>query len=247
MANSAEVTSLVDKLPDELHSAYFEINKALSREEENKVLARYEIGRQVFAVRRAPRRYGSDAVERLAKALAVSASRLYSYCAVASQWPPVEFGKIADRRDAVRGRPISWSALTEIAGVADSNVQKELIEVVIEEGLSVRELRQRRAELLGHEIADAPTAPRSVVMALGEITKLAHVILQRRDAWEEGIFAALEGLGPEDNPAAVLSQLEQAETAQRELRDHCDEVLEHLAAGREHINGQRPRRRRRRR
>jgi len=240
MTNGSEVTegahTSIEDLPERLQEVYAKINECLVEEESNKIRARYEIGRQVHNVVRAPGTYGENAVKKLAEALNISESVLYRFCDVAEQWTPSQFERLAARRDEVRGRPISWSALTEIAEVADAGKRRDLLEAVFGEGLSVRQLRQRKGELLGHEVEASSPIQRSIAMGLGEVLELSRVLLDRQDTWNKSVFAPIEGVGPEDNPAAILQRIEQTETAQRELRDFCDVVLERLEVGRQRIN-----------
>lgn len=232
------VAKRVKAMDPALREVYKAIKADLIKGESERVRSRYAIGQQILKVKRSRKKYGQKAVEKLAQALAVNSTTLYRYADVAEQWTPTAFEKLQKQRDAVFGRPLSWSALVEIAELADADDRKRLVEDVLREGLTIRDLRRRKQEILGHQIS-RPTAPQwAVTMRLGEVLELSRVVLKKAEGWDETVFAALRSVGPDDNPGAVLGRLEQAETAQRQVRDLCDENLKKLADGRKHINRQ---------
>jgi hypothetical protein len=230
------VKKSVKKMKSSLRDVYQKILDHLVLGDTQRVRSRYEIGRQITKVKRSPVKYGERAVIQLAAALGAKQSTLYHYADVADQWEPREFSRLCKKRDDVYGRPLSWSHLVEIAGVADSAVRNQLVEAVMSEGLTVRELRDRKAEILGHKASKTLMAPWHVTMHLGEVVEISRVLLDKAKAWEKTVFAALEEVGANDNPEAVLSGLEQAETSQREMRDLCKQNLKKMAAQKTRLN-----------
>ena len=109
-------------------------------------LVRYAMGTIVAEIKANPDKYGNSAVSTAAAALGEDAPSLYRHGTVAERWTEGEVQALLARKG--RGeRPLSWSHIVLLGTVPSQAERTRLIERVLEEGLSVREL----AAIVGHE------------------------------------------------------------------------------------------------
>jgi len=126
----------------EKYEAIRELQKKLNlREAEGK----YDIGVLVAEVIKLENAYGARSVEKLTEALRHHHSTLRNYASVADTWEPDDF-KALMKRKGKRGLPISFSHLVQISKIGDPAERDEWVDRVLNEGLSVRDLKKRWAD-----------------------------------------------------------------------------------------------------
>jgi hypothetical protein len=117
-----------------------ELRDELARVGRADAKARYNIGVAVNDLKDHRKR----GVSLLADELGFDRKTLYKFGAVAEAWPWSVVKGILEREDA-KGLPISFSHLVVVASVEDTGKRDELIDAILEERLSVRQLEARIA------------------------------------------------------------------------------------------------------
>jgi len=111
----------------------------LARADEDEIRTRYQVGIIITKIKGSEDHYGAHAVAQLAVALERDEATLYRYALVAEAWTPRTLAAILERRMPC-GTPLSWSHMVELAGIRSASKRTEMLELVLERGLSVREL-----------------------------------------------------------------------------------------------------------
>jgi len=169
-------------LQDEIVEAKGLLAKATAGDTE----ARYKVARIVRRVQTDPRKYGKNAVGALERHLKIGAKTLFRYAAVPEAWDEARFKELATRRTPA-GATLGWSMFLALAEEKDGRRRNALAQKAVEEGLSVRAVRNAVAGTDG----DKETAPAESVTA-------AAVRAERLDAV---LGAVAEVLGAVEDPA----------------------------------------------
>ncbi len=119
------------------------IRKALASASKKDLMSKYEVGAKVEEVRTrdADEKYGERAVETIAKAVRLTASRLYQFADVSRTWTPEQFADVSSRAAA---KGLGFSHFHELAHKDHAAHRDELVEEAIKERLKLSELRARR-------------------------------------------------------------------------------------------------------
>ena len=188
----------VDQLSPSLRTVYESIQGLLATASRNDAKARHQVGALIANVKQAPDKYGSHAVEQLARALSSNVHTLYRCAAVAECWSPTKLEALL-ARTTPQGQPLSWSHLVLLAGVTSAKRRAELVDHALRDALSVREL----AVLL-----DAPASKGS----RGAGLVVLHRVVRATERWSAAVealhgelLAELEGVsGSEGDPRGLL-------------------------------------------
>jgi len=100
---------------------------------------RYQIGRIVADLKARPDLYGVCAVATAADTLGKDEVSLYRHARVAERWPASDFDALLARKMRDRRSP-SWSHLVLLAPVDSAQVCSRLVERMLDESMSVRQL-----------------------------------------------------------------------------------------------------------
>jgi len=161
------------------------------------------------------KKYGKKAVKNLMAALKIDRASLYRWGKVVEVWPTRSgMEKVLSRRNC-HGDPITWSHLELLAEVPADSTREELLSIVLEKGLSVRELRLQ-AGVKKTRKGPTKTLP---LRQVGTIWKQADVLMQEQLRWSD-TFSRLSV-----EPASP----EQKESLEK-LRDACNASLAAIEA-----------------
>lgn len=95
------------------------IKKLLVKNDSSNALGKYAIATEVKAVMDERAKYGSRAVEKLARKLGLKGKLLYRWAEVATTWPDLAaFNALVQRRNKY-GIPLTWSHLEVLTEVAN--------------------------------------------------------------------------------------------------------------------------------
>jgi hypothetical protein len=124
---------------------------------------RFEVAQIVLKVRVGHKRYGARGVEQLATELGLDKATVYRWARVAEVWAPGEFRIVIARRNKA-GLAVTWSHLEVLAEVSGRARRETLLEKVLAESLSVRQLRA----LVGGpaKVDSVPVEPSGTVAAI---------------------------------------------------------------------------------
>lgn len=177
---------------------------------------RYRIGVLVMEVcgTRAP--YGAKAMQHLEASLGIDTNTLRRYQKVAKTWGKRTFNEMT-KKEMENGQPLSWSHLDVLAEVA-ADRREELVRAVIDDGLSVRELKALLQSPSAAANEPAPKEPtRSYIgirQAINKVEAVTRVVLRIEDLLVGG-----------DGSSERLVALEEAATALTKLRDGIDGAI----------------------
>lgn len=112
-------------------------------------LVRFAMGAIVAEIKANPDHYGHSGVSAVATALGEDAPSLYRHATVAERWTASEVESLLARNGSGE-RPLSWSHIVLLGSVTSPAERARLIERVLAEGLSVREL----TAIVGQDVAE---------------------------------------------------------------------------------------------
>jgi hypothetical protein len=210
----------------ELQARCDRVREALATVGSDDVKARYKLGALVNEIQQDPDKYGKRGVSQLARALGYDKTLLYRHAKVAECWGLKDLSDL-QRRKGATGLSVSFSQLQLIATSASSASAKKrekYIELVLAEGLSVRELK-RRLKATTTPAIPQPSASPDATNALRGLRATIH-------SWTEGV-ALLEaeilpalGSGPPSLP--LREKYRRALAEQEELLVRFGKLRERL-------------------
>lgn len=228
MTKVAELKALdheaaVLELSEKHQRVYEDIRDLLDGQRHDKATTWYAVGQKVVKVM-ADAEYGKKAVAKIAKALGRDATGLYEAGRVARTWSRQQFERLIEKRDIVRGNRLSWSHLVELLRVDESRDRNLLINKVLDEGLSVRDLER---EIDGPE----PTDDREeghVAKALRNFKAAQETMVVTAPRWNTSIFDVLHKQNDELGTPLMLGLLQDVRATQLQASQTCEDQLARL-------------------
>lgn len=209
---------------DALAMKIAEIRTELVKWNRSDVLGRHRIGCIVSQIKGRPGQYGQAAVEQVARAIGYSASWVYACAEVAEAWDEQQLKEMLKERDALRGQPLTWSHLQEIASLQHAQTRGKWVRQVLERGLSVAQLR---AELDGKPAAepgDAGARP-TIGRWIRDIQQMAEAAVSRQQRWLQDVP---EQLASASLDARTRQEIDQALEKAREAKTGYEQLIEQL-------------------
>jgi hypothetical protein len=213
----------VAALSPALRSACESVRALLAGGARDDARARYRVGVIVSAVMNAPGKYGSRAVDEIARAVGTNVHTLYRAAAVAECWSEPQMDALLQRTNGFE-QPLSWSHLVLLAGVISTKRRAELVDKALRDDLTVRQL----AVLVDDGGQDPSTDEAFAV--LHRVVRAAEQWSQKAEAMHEELLAELGGADSGAGEPALL--IERAIAAEERLKELVDRQLEWLRAER---------------
>ena len=214
------------EMSEEHQNVYKDIRDLLDGQQRDKASVWYEVGRKVFKITAASE-HGNKAVAKIAKALGRDKTLLYEAGRVAETWTQRQFEELLARRDKVCGNRLSWSHFVELVRVDDSRSRGLLIKKVLNEGLSVRELKRQIAGPKPEEDGEKDENT-NVGRALRNFTAAGETIVMKASHWDALIFDVLEVQKEELTAPKMLELLKNARAVQLQARQTCENHMARL-------------------
>jgi len=215
------------EMSEKHRKAYEEIRRLLDGECHGLATAWYAVGREVAKIT-TDTKYGDKTIIKIARALGRDKTLLYDAGCVAETWTQRQFEKLLTRRDKVRGNRLSWSHFIELAKkVIDSDRRGQLIKKVLNEGLSVRELK-RQIDGPKPEEDGEKDENTNVARALRNFTAAGETIVTKASHWDALIFDVLEVQKEELAAPKMLELLKNARAIQLQARQTCENHMARL-------------------
>ena len=215
---------MVEGLGASLRPVYEAIRDLLAGVARNDSSSRHRIGVLIAEVMGAQGKYGSHAVEQLARALGTNIHTLYRCAAVAGCWSRPELEALL-HRTTPRGQPLSWSHLVLLAGVASAKWRSELVDQCLRDGLTVREL------LVIAEARDTRRGPNGALVVLHRFVRTSERWSRTATEMHDELLAELDGtLADDADPVALIDRVI---AAQEELQSSMQRQLARLKFERE--------------
>lgn len=225
----------INEMNASLRRKYETIRELFSGNTADTVRVRHQIGGMISEIRNAPDKYGARGVILLATALGRDETTLYRYGQVATRWTGDELGVLLKRVN-IFGEPISWSHLVELTAVNSKRDRAALVERVLGEGLSVREL----ARVISSSSTDtARDQTRPLAVDLSEMVSASERYERRASRWSEVLLTRVEEAIADGVDLAPL--LDKAEAAQARLLESCHKNLDRLRDARARFSATPPR------
>ena len=134
-----ESLNSIGKMPQYVLQAYNKIKESLSEATKNDARARYDIALLIKQVWDKDCGYGKRAMSQLAAAIGWNTATIYRYKDIAEHFSRDEFERLLER-DGKYGRPLSWRHFFELLKVGQGEERQKLLDAVIDDGLSARQL-----------------------------------------------------------------------------------------------------------
>ena len=158
--STAPRRELIEQQGRELEQTLERLKKLHQQWSRQDILGRHAIGQVVLRLENDVKKYGKGAVKKAADALGVGKDWLYDAAKLARAWEEGEVEALVKRAEDREGhaRPtLTVSHLIAIANEYDRDRREQLLDAVIDEGMTVQEARQRVRGIAPPP--DAPDAP----------------------------------------------------------------------------------------
>ena len=229
--NNESVQSATDEISknEHLQTKYNELQDLLGKGLRGEAQAKYDSGRVVADVMDKPKRYGEQGVKLLGKAFRLDVDTLYGYANVARVWSATDFKKLMTRTGDL-GVPLTFSHLIELSKVKEAKKRDRLIERCLDEGLTVRELknalvgRRSHLEVVKDDPAESESAESSSVGSISKLVELSSEVIDQ----VRTIHGALTAIEEEESTENLRELLASAVKGQRELQEACAANLKAL-------------------
>ena len=226
LVDTGEIDKVVEGMSTALRRKYEVARELLATTTGDDVRGRYKVAVLVLEVKKNEKAYGAGAVRKLGKALGWDKSTLYRYALIAKRWDAPAMSALV-RRKSLHGQPVSWSHLLEVVRVSPPSRRAKLLDRVLEEGLSVRELarlvRQSTAEPDAEESTDVGE---SVAGDLARVIRAAEAFTARSAEVDEALLQMARL--PVQAREGVREMLRGAVKAQEKAQEAGKRLLEHL-------------------
>lgn len=202
------------------------------------IWGRWRIGKQIAEVTNNERKYGENAVEKLAVALggSTSSSQLWEYRAFANAFSETQLKKALGSRMA-GGGVLTYSHLRFLCNLKPED-RKTLLIATLKEGLSSSELAARAKEKATRAPGSGgrrPQAPKSINSGLSQIQKFSGDIHKRVSIWNSAIFDKITK-GPADKvDANTIKQLQKTSKEVSQMVADGQALLESIEKSEERV------------
>jgi len=245
---SKDIEPVVGKARVALFNKMTEPTKALAKEWEKSLGAAsaanmkvlYEIGAQVIQVAENESEYGSDAISQLAAYHNIPGGRttLYNLRSVVTTFER-DFVLTNSRRAFANGTGYMESAhWIQLAKIADEQTRNAMIERVIDESMSSRDLEREIQVGLGGKTKNVrkggrkPKAPSSPIIGLRRTFELGNKFTRWGDVTEKAVFDPLTEMDEDkisdgllENAHKALDMLAKVETRAAEMRKQLAPIV----------------------
>lgn len=218
--------SLVSEMSAPLSAAYRTIRDLLAHAGRAEVSARHQVGAIIVDVKRSRHKYGTQAVQRLAKALGSDEQTLYRCASVAQCWSRTQIEALLARTTEY-GQPLTWSHFVVLATVPSAKHRADLFDRALREVLSVRAL----AALVDDTSADADADDGSNPRVLGRLARTTDRLARELDAIHSDLLSTL----PKRHRSAQRLLIEQAIAANERLQAVVRQQAERLMTQHERL------------
>lgn len=226
--DAGTVRRAVEAMNPSLRGRYETIRSILAASAED-IVVRHRIGKVIAQIQNDPNKYGARAVTLVAAALGRDETSLYRCAHVATRWTSEDMARLAGRRNR-RGELLSWSHLVRLSTVATKRVRDALLERVLAEALSVREIARLAAGVQDARAGASTLRTRSIAR-LERRLRDAGSIGARLDEMLADLDQMLAGGGILPAEARRVAELaRRLRIAHEAVTDKNGQVLERLDA-----------------
>jgi hypothetical protein len=172
----------ITKMNAKLRHECAKLKSQIASVEKNDIRGRHPIAIRLRKIRDRKKDYGEGAIEALAAELGHVRGTLYRWAKVADAWTTaVVIAKLLTRSSEYS---LTWSHLEEIAQSTDAAERTTLVELVCNEGLTVREVRERIRTGVVQD--DVPVdAADDVTLNISKMTRYAKRITMDQANWHD--------------------------------------------------------------
>ncbi|WP_434043943.1 MULTISPECIES: hypothetical protein [Sorangium] len=211
----------LQKMTTALRKECDKIREALASAGTDDAKARYRLGALVNTIQEDAEKYGKRGVEQLAVVLGYDKTLLYRHARVAACWSLKELSELL-QRESVTGIPLSFSHLQLLATVTSSKKREKYVDVVLNQGLSVRKLKRLLTPRVKPE-AEASSSTPDAARALRGLRVASENWLQRVKLLEAEILPALQSGPP---PPEMLPEYQKTLAQQQELAEQLNKLMD---------------------
>jgi hypothetical protein len=166
------------------------VESTLAAENHQGLLARHDIGVRLNQAVNEKATYGLQAVQQIARYLGMGADRLYKLCAYAESYSREHLEELAARA-MNSGARLTYNHLTTLLVLETAEERLSLIERILHESLSVRDLRA-----LIRQQSEVPTVPsgkkKSILQSLEQMVRKGQSLINGFSDWQASIFNEID-------------------------------------------------------
>ncbi len=222
-----------------LRRVFHEISDLVVSLSQNNFVFYHTVGAKVAEVSNEAKaeKYGTEPVPRLAAAMGIDAGVLWSTMRLNRDYSLDEVKRLAGLKTRDGRAGVAWTHLVHLLTINDRSVRDKLIDQVVGEGLTVKELLaeiQRRFGTRGRG-GRPMTRPRTPFACLQQIAQISSTLVSRHeDVWSDALVE-IGRLPPDNYTPEFLAQLDEALEQQERVADVTGKDVKKLRELRERI------------
>ena len=220
------------EMNEELRKVAVKMDKQLGEAIRDEALRRYDDGVVIARLHSQKAKYGSNAIELLAKYFGVTPNTLYNYMEVSQAFTRDFIVSQLDRplRNGVR---LEFSHFVQFARVQADEQRRIVMDQTREESLSVRALEQEISGLLQTAAVKRPTGrppntPKSPRAALQRCYQLSKQLKNYAAVMPDSAFVPIQEMPPDQVDESLLHNIDNAYNELESLIDELDQLQSYL-------------------
>ena len=214
---------------DELREAYDEIYKEIAEQANRTVLWYHSLGLKILKVHKSHTTYGEGAVEKLARAITIDPTLVYKAKELAEQFTK---GDLQDYlvRGAKIGHLVTMGHFTPVLSI-DHQQQRELLDRVVEEGLTVARLKELIDALKsGRKLSNIRQVPKTIDGGLRQVVSMGGRMIEKFDStWESALFGPLLEIDDKAVDEDLIKRVSKTQKIVNDLADRADKRAHELS------------------
>lgn len=207
-------TTAMSQMNEDLQTEFESIRAEIEEQAHKNVLFYYKLGGRIRRIHANQQKYGEGAVDKMAGALDMDRGTLYKAMTFTDQYTKAQIDDYLNRGKEA-GQVITWSHFSQLVAIPDEAQRKELIEQVLTNGLSVRDLKDEIAKRLGAGgLIERQITPRSILGGLSQVSTMSNKLLDKvGKAFDKSIVKPAANLRDEDVTQEMLDRVQASRTA----------------------------------
>lgn len=214
---------------EELRKEFEKIAEETQKQSHSNVMFYHKLGQRAQKIHDDKQKYGEAAIEKLAIALDIDRGLIYKAMTFAGQFSRDELKALMDRRTS-GGNYITWSHFSQLVVLEDKRIRDQLVEVIFEEDLSVRDLQEElKKRIYSGAAGQRQASPRTIMGGLSQLLTMgSRLVYKFTNEFEEHVFDPLENIEADKITDEILNRVAMSEETLKVLAKQSAEKAKEM-------------------
>ena len=214
---------------EELKKEFERIAEETQKQSHSNVMFYHRLGQKAQQIHDDEQKYGEGAIEKLAIALDIDRGLIYKAMTFAGQFSRDEVKALTDRRTS-GGSYITWSHFSQLVVLEDKGVRDQLVEVIFEKDLSVRDLQEElKKRIYSGVVGQRQALPRTIMGGLSQLLTMGSRLVSKfTNEFEEYVFDPLENLEADKITDEIINRVAMSEETLKVLAKQSAEKAKEM-------------------